>query len=78
MHIPGRRKRLSGMCIWLAFCFVRDSENRKVDTVREGLEPFAYLSFVLDELRYLGKTTPAAELNALLPWAPGIQAKFAV
>ncbi len=39
-------------------------------------EPFVYLSFVLDELRYLSKTPPAAELDRLLPWAPGILAKF--
>ena len=48
-----------------------------VETAKANdVEPFAYLSFLLDELRYLGKTPPAAELDRLLPWAPGIQAKF--
>ena len=48
-----------------------------VETAKASdVEPFAYISFLLDELRYLGKTPPAAELDRLLPWAPGIQAKF--
>ena len=47
-----------------------------VETAKANdVEPFAYLSFVLDELRYLGKTPPAADLDRLLPWVPGIQAK---
>jgi len=48
-----------------------------VETAKANdVEPFAYISFLLDELRYLGKTPPAVELDRLLPWAPGIQAKF--
>ena len=50
-----------------------------VETAKaNNVEPFAYLSLLLDEIRWLGKTTAAAELDTLLPWAPGIQAKFAI
>ena len=50
-----------------------------VETAKaNNVEPFAYLSLLLDEIRWLGKTPAAAELDALLPWAPGIQAKFAI
>ena len=49
-----------------------------VETAKANdLEPFAYLSYILDELRYLGKNLPAAELDALLPWGSIICAKFA-
>lgn len=49
-----------------------------VETAKANdVEPFAYLSYILDELRYLGKNPPAAELDALLPWGSIICAKFA-
>ena len=47
-----------------------------VETAKANdVEPFAYLSFVLDGIRWLGKT-PAAELDALLPWNPALQKKL--
>ena len=48
-----------------------------VETARaNNVEPFAYLSFVLDEIRWLGKAPPAAELDALLPWNPALQKRL--
>ena len=48
-----------------------------VETAKANdVEPFAYLSFVLDEIRWLGKAPPAAELDALLPWNPALQKKL--
>lgn len=38
-----------------------------------GVEPFAYLQRVLVELPYLGKSLSHEELEAFMPWAPGIQ-----
>ena len=38
-----------------------------------GVEPFAYLQRVLVELPYLGKSPSHEELEAFMPWAPGIQ-----
>ena len=38
-----------------------------------GVEPFAYLQRVLVELTYLGKSPSHEELEAFMPWAPGIQ-----
>ena len=48
-----------------------------VETAKaNNVEPFAYLSFVLDEIRWLGKTPAAAELDALLPWNPALQKRL--
>ena len=48
-----------------------------VETAKANdVEPFAYLSLVLDEIRWLGKAPPAAELDALLPWNPALQKKL--
>lgn len=48
-----------------------------VETAKaNNVEPFAYLSFVLDEIRWLGKAPPAAELDALLPWNPALQKRL--
>ena len=48
-----------------------------VETAKaNNVEPFAYLRYVLDEIRWLGKTPPAAELDALLPWNPALKAKL--
>ena len=45
-----------------------------VETAKaNGLEPFDYLSLLLDEIRYLGKTPPNALLESLLPWSAQIQ-----
>lgn len=38
-----------------------------------GVEPFAYLQRVLVELPYLEKSLSHEELEAFMPWAPGIQ-----
>lgn len=38
-----------------------------------GVEPFAYLQRVLVDLPYLGKSPSHEELEAFMPWAPGIQ-----
>lgn len=38
-----------------------------------GVEPFAYLQRVLVELPYQGKSLSHEELEAFMPWAPGIQ-----
>ena len=38
-----------------------------------GLDPFDYLSLLLNEIRYLGKTPPNALLEDLLPWSSQIQ-----
>ena len=37
------------------------------------LDPFDYLSLLLNEIRYLGKTPPNALLETLLPWSAQIQ-----
>jgi hypothetical protein len=34
------------------------------------------LTFVLDEIRWLGKTPAAVELDALLPWNPALRKKL--
>jgi len=48
-----------------------------VETAKaNNVEPFAYLSFILDEIRWLGKTPPAVELDALLPWNPALRKKL--
>ena len=48
-----------------------------VETAKaNNVEPFAYLSFVLDEIRWLGKAPPAAELDSLLPWNPALQKRL--
>ena len=45
-----------------------------VETAKaNGLDPFDYLSFLLDAIRYLGKTPPNAPLETLLPWSAQIQ-----
>ena len=45
-----------------------------VETAKaNGLDPFDYLSLLLNELRYLGKTPPNAILNSFLPWSEQIQ-----
>ena len=45
-----------------------------VETAKaNGLDPFDYLSLLLNEIRYLGKTPPNALLEDLLPWSPQIQ-----
>ena len=38
-----------------------------------GVEPFAYLQRVLVKLPYPGKSLSHEELEAFMPWAPGIQ-----
>ena len=38
-----------------------------------GVEPFAYLQRVLVELPYPVKSPSHEELEAFMPWAPGIQ-----
>ena len=43
-----------------------------------GVEPFAYLQYVLVQLPYLGKTHSHQELESLMPWAPYIQQEFGV
>ena len=45
-----------------------------VETAKaNGVEPSAYLRFVLDQVRFLGKSPPAAALEALLPWSPAVK-----
>ena len=45
-----------------------------VETAKDnGLDPFDYLSLLLDEIRYLSKTPPNALLESLLPWSAQIQ-----
>ena len=45
-----------------------------VETAKaNSLEPFDYLSLLLNELRYLGKTPPNAILENFLPWSEQIQ-----
>lgn len=40
------------------------------------VEPFAYLSYVLHNMRYLSKTPAATELKAMMPWNSGLRAKL--
>lgn len=48
-----------------------------VETAKaNGVEPFAYLSFILNEIRWLGKAPPSAELDSLLPWNPALQKRL--
>lgn len=48
-----------------------------VETAKANdVEPFAYLSYVLDNMRYLSKTPAAAELEAMMPWNPGLRAQL--
>ena len=45
-----------------------------VETAKaNGLDPFDYLSLLLDEIRYLGRTPANALLESLLPWSAQIQ-----
>ena len=41
-----------------------------------GVEPFAYLQHVLQQLPYLGKPHSHEELESLIPWVPYIQQEF--
>jgi hypothetical protein len=48
-----------------------------VETAKANdVEPFSYLSFILDEIRWLGKTPAATELDALLPWNPALRKRL--
>ena len=48
-----------------------------VETAKaNNVEPFAYLCFILDEIRWLGKTPAATELDALLPWNPALRKRL--
>ena len=48
-----------------------------VETAKaNNVEPFAYLCFILDKIRWLGKTPTATELDALLPWNPALRKKL--
>ena len=38
-----------------------------------SLDPFDYLSLLLDEIRYLRRTPANALLESLMPWSPQIQ-----
>ena len=45
-----------------------------VETAKaNGLDPFDYLSLLLDEIRYLGRNPSNAILESLLPWSSQIQ-----
>ena len=45
-----------------------------VETAKaNGLDPFDYLSLLLDEIRYLGRNPSNATLESFLPWAAQIQ-----
>ena len=45
-----------------------------VETAKaNGLDPFDYLSLLLDEIRYLGRNPSNAILESLLPWSPQVQ-----
>ena len=45
-----------------------------VETAKaNGVEPSAYMRFVLDQVRFLGKSPSAAALEALLPWSPAVK-----
>ena len=43
-----------------------------------GVEPFAYLQYVLVELPYLGKNQSHEELESFMLWAPYVQQEFGV
>ena len=45
-----------------------------VETAKaNGIEPFAYLQYVLVQLPYLGKSPSHEEMESLMPWAPLVQ-----
>lgn len=47
-----------------------------VDALLNGLKPYVYLSYVLDELRKMGPFPKPDDLNRLLQWSNELQEGF--
>ncbi len=71
-----------GRCNWLFAKSIRGADASAVvysiteTALLNGLKPYVYLPYVLDELRKMGPFPKPEELDRLLPWSDDLPEEF--